>query len=82
MADIVELLPTLEQTEDLKMLLNKESDKYRLATAEEITSLGVNTTTGQLREEIASHTRKILQENEGELIKISGVGKIYTVNIC
>lgn len=82
LADIVELLPTLEQTEDLKMLLNKESDKYRLATAEEITSLGVNTTTGQLREEIASHTRKILQENEGELIKISGVGKIYTVNIC
>ena len=81
MADVVELLPTLEQTEDLKMLLNKPSDKYRLATAEEITSLGVNTTTGQLREEIADHTRKILQENEGELIKTLGIGKTYTVNI-
>ena len=81
LADVVELLPTLEQTEDLKMLLNKPSDKYRLATAEEITSLGVNTTTGQLREEIADHTRKILQENEGELIKTLGIGKTYTVNI-
>lgn len=81
LADVVELLPTVEQAEDLKMLLNKPSDKYRLATAEEIASLGVNTTTGQLREEIADHTRKILQENEGELIKTSGVGKIYTVNI-
>ena len=81
LADVVELLPTVEQTEDLKMLLNKPSDKYRLATAEEITSLGVNTSIGQLSEEIADHTRKILQENEGELIKTSGVGKIYTVDI-
>lgn len=81
LADVVELLPTVEQMEDLKMLLNKPSDKYRLATAEEITSLGVNTATGQLREEIADHTRRILQENEGELIKTLDVGKIYTVNI-
>lgn len=81
LADVVELLPTVEQTEDLRMLLNKSSDKYRLATAEEITSLGVNTSTGQLTEEIADHTRKILQENEGELLKTSGVGKIYTVDI-
>lgn len=81
LADVVELLPTVEQMEDLKMLLNKSSDKYRLATAEEITSLGVNTATGQLREEIADHTRRILQENEGELIKTLDVGKIYTVNI-
>ena len=81
LADVVELLPTVEQTEDLKRLLNKPSDKYRLATAEEITSLGVNTSIGQLSEEIADHTRKILQENEGELIKTSGVGKIYTVDI-
>lgn len=81
LADVVELLPTVEQMKDLKMLLNKSSDKYRLATAEEITSLGVNTATGQLREEIADHTRRILQENEGELIKTLDVGKIYTVNI-
>lgn len=81
LADVVELLPTVEQMEDLKMLLNKPSDKYRLTTAEEITSLGVNTATGQLREEIADHTRRILQENEGELIKTLDVGKIYTVNI-
>ena len=80
-ADVVELLPTLEQENDLKLLVRQQSDKYRWVTAEEITSLGVNTTTGQLREDIADHTKKILQENEGELMKISDVGKTYTVNI-
>lgn len=81
LADVVELLPTLEQENDLKLLVMQQSDKYRWVTAEEITSLGVNTTTGQLREDIADHTKKILQENEGELIKISDVGKTYTVDI-
>lgn len=81
LADVVELLPTLEQENDLKLLVRQQSDKYRWATAEEITSLGVNTTIGQLREDIAGHTKKILQENEGELMKISDIGKTYTVNI-
>lgn len=81
LADVVELLPTLEQENDLKLLVRQQSDKYRWVTSEEITSLGVNTTTGQLREDIADHTKKILQENEGELMKISDVGKTYTVNI-
>lgn len=81
LADVVELLPTLEQENDLKLLVRQESDKYRWVTAEEIISLGVNTATGQLREDIADHTKKILQENEGELMKISDVGKTFTVNI-
>lgn len=81
LADIVELLPTLDQEKDLKLLIRQQSNKYRWATAEEITSLGVSTATGQLREEIADHSKKILQENEGELIKIPSTGKIYTVNI-
>lgn len=81
LADVVELLPTLEQENDLKLLVRQQSDKYRWVTAEEITSLGVNTTTGQLREDIADHTKKILQEKEGELMKILDVGKTYTVNI-
>lgn len=81
LADVVELLPTLEQENDLKLLVRQQSDKYRWVTAEEIISLGVNTATGQLREDIADHTKKILQENEGELMKISDVGKTFTVNI-
>lgn len=81
LADVVELLPTLEQENELKLLVKQQSDKYRWVTAEEITSLGVNTTIGQLSEDIADHTKKILQENEGELIKISEVGKVYTANI-
>lgn len=81
LADVVELLPTLEQENDLKLLVMQQSDKYRWVTAEEIISLGVNTATGQLREDIADHTKKILQENEGELMKISDVGKTFTVNI-
>ncbi len=81
LADIVELLPTPNQEEDLNLLVRQRSNKYRWATAEEIVSLGVNTTTGQLKEEIADHSKKILQEKEGELIKISNTGKSYTVNI-
>lgn len=81
LADIVELIPTEEQEGDLQMLMTKHSEKYCFVTAEEIISLGVNTTTGDLVESIGDHTRKILQENEGKLMKISNVGKIYTVDL-
>jgi hypothetical protein len=81
LADVVELLPTMEQEKDLKLLMKQHSDQYCFATAEEITSLGVNTITGDLKEYIGVHAKKILQENEGQLMKISGVGKIYTVKL-
>lgn len=81
LADIVELIPTEEQEGDLQMLMTKHSEKYCFVTAEEIISLGINTTTGDLVESIGDHTRKILQENEGKLMKISNVGKIYTVDL-
>ncbi len=77
LADIVELLPTPEQEQDLKNLQNQHSENYRFVTAEEISSLGVNTNSGDLRETIADHSAKILQENEGMLISNSKVGKIY-----
>lgn len=79
LADVVELIPTAEQEKDLQMLMAKHSDNYRLATAEEILSLGINTATGNLVESIGDHTKKILQENEGQLMKTPDVGKIYTV---
>ena len=77
LADIVELLPTPEQEQDLRNLQNQHSENYRFVTAEEISSLGVNTNSGDLRETIADHSAKILQENEGMLISNSNVGKIY-----
>ena len=77
LADIVELLTTPEQEQDLRNLQNQHSENYRFVTAEEISSLGVNTNSGDLRETIADHSAKILQENEGMLISNSKVGKIY-----
>lgn len=81
LADVVELVPTPEQEADLERLVKQQSDIYRFATADEITSLGVDTASGDLRENIADHTLMIIQENEGQLMRISGVGKTYTINL-
>lgn len=81
LADVVELLLDTEKENDLKRLIEQRADTYRFATAEEITSLGVDTAKGELEEVIADHTKKIIQENEGELMKISGAGEIYTVEL-
>lgn len=81
LADVVELIPTSEQELDLEHLVKQQSDTYRFATADEITSLGVDTSSGDLRESIADHTLKIIQENEGQLMKVSGVGKTYTITL-
>jgi len=81
LADVVELIPTSEQEKDLKSLLGTESDQYKFATAEQISCLGMNTETGELFEWIGDHTKKILQENEGDLDKVTGVGKVFTVHL-
>ena len=79
LADVVELLPTPEQENDLISLMSIPSDMYRFATAEEITCLGINTQTGNLVESIGDHTKKIIQETEGQLSSHSKVGQIFTV---
>lgn len=79
LADVVELLPTKEQEQDLRLLMNSKNDKYRFATADEIKSLGVDTQAGNLQESIGDHTIKILEENEGNLKKIARSGNVYTV---
>lgn len=81
LADVVELIPTAEQEKDLQLLAAQPSDAYRFVTAEEITSLGINTCIGALEESIGDHTKKIIQENEGQLMKISGTGKNFTVQL-
>lgn len=79
LADVVELLPSPEQEADLKRLVSQQSNVYYFATAEEIISLGINTEVGNLKEIIADHSAKIIQENENRLMKISDVGKVYTI---
>lgn len=81
LADIVELIPTAEQERDLRRLMEYEAVEYRFATWKQIDCLGMNTDAGELYEWIGDHTRKILQESEGNLMKINGVGKIYTVGL-
>lgn len=79
LADVVELIPTKEQEDDLKNLMKQTSNKFCFATAEEISSFGVNTITGNLKDYIAEHSKKIIQENEGQLIKTPNFGKTYNV---
>ena len=81
LADIVEVLLNKDQEKELNELVNSLPDKYRLATEEEILSLGVNTNFMQLRENISNHSTKILQIKEDELQKITGVGKVYSVRL-
>ena len=81
LADVVELLPTAEQESDLKHLLSKQSDTYLFANAEDVVSMGIDTENGVLKETIADHTSKIIEENEGKLMKIHNSGKIYIVNL-
>ena len=81
LADIVELLPTESQRNDLKSLEEKPSDQYRFATAEEISSFGVNTALGQFKDEIANHIVKILEENQCKLSKAMNDSKVYTIKL-
>ena len=75
--DIVELLPTQEQERDLNDLIGRESDLYRFVTATQITSLGIDTSSGMLYETIGDQTEATIQENEASLMKVPGVGKTY-----
>lgn len=81
LADIVELIPTVEQECDLKILMSKESNDYCFVTAEKIKSLGTDIEAEDLNERIGDHTRKILQEEEGQLIKMPGTGDVYTIEL-
>lgn len=62
-------------------MMGQPSESYCFATADEIISLGIDTNSGNLRETIADHTTKIIQENEGKLIKNKDVGKLYSVTV-
>lgn len=75
--DVVELNPTLAQELDLEKLLSREDDAYRFATAEQIRSLGMDSSAGKLYEWIGDQTKKTLQEYETKLMRVHGTGKEY-----
>lgn len=82
LADVVELLPTKEQEDDLRSLVERcASGKFRWATAEEIRSLGTHVASGDLAANIAEHSKKILQETQGELIQIRGTGSRHAAHL-
>ena len=81
LADVVELLPTPEQEQDLINLMKTASEKYRFASAEQIECLGMDTENGNLYEWIGDHTVKILEEKEGELLKVPGTGSTFTIKL-
>ena len=81
LADIVELIPTSEQEQDLKKLMGHESEKYRFAKEKQITCLGMDIESGDLYEWIGDHTKKILQEQESTLKKMPATGDKYTIEL-
>lgn len=81
LADIVELMPTPEQEDDLRRLMEHPSLLYRFATEEEVDSLGIDTKTGILGESIADHTIEVLERMDGSLLKIPQIGMQYTVRL-
>ena len=84
LADVLHVELTIEQEEKFKDLMNKESDKYIFASDKEIKSLGVKVGSDDLIEKIGDHTKKILMENESDLIQPRGsykIGEKYTCQI-
>lgn len=73
--------PTAEQELKFKKIMADDSTQYRFTTAEQIACLGMDIEAEALYEWIGDHTKKILQENENQLIKIPGTGKIFSVDL-
>lgn len=82
LADIVEVNLTPQQESDLRTLMSTPNSDYRFAKSDEIKSLGIDISAHDLRETIADHTIKILQETEGDLTPIPGVKRTsYSVTL-
>lgn len=81
LADIVELLPTEAQRNDLEQIEHEFPTMFRFATAEEIKSLGIVSGTERLEECIADHSVKTIQEDEQYLLHEPDVGTIFEVSL-
>lgn len=81
LADIVELCPSQSQIADLERLANHCPEILRLASAGEIYCMGVKTEEYDLSDSIASHTYKILQDEEANLLSSPKTGNIYSIKL-
>lgn len=81
LADIVELLPTQEPENRLRELMNTSSDEYYFATKDEIEHCGIVEGTDNLKEVIADHSFKVLEETEQYLKRIKKDKGIYEVEL-
>ena len=81
LADVVELLPTREQEDKLRQLMTIESNDYYFATKDEIEHCGIVEGTDKLKEVIADHSFKVLEETEQYLKRRRKDKGIYKVEL-
>lgn len=81
LADIVELCPSESQRRDLEELASDCPPQCRFATSEEVYRLGVDTEAEKLGDIIATHTFKMLEEEENALMKPREAEKTYRVRL-
>ncbi len=79
LADIVELELDEMQCEEMRSMLDKDSQKYRFATAKEIDTCGIIEGTNNLLEVIGDHSYKMIEEHQNELQKGKFTGEVYSV---
>lgn len=82
LGDVVSLLPTPEQENELRELLNGGlSDEVCFYTDEQINKLGVGVVQGELKEIIADHTINVLEKNKDNLESGYNKGKVYEAEL-
>ena len=81
LADIVELVPTKEQEEELSLLQLKYSTAYLWASEDDIKTCGVKKGSEKQKETITDHSFKILEDTALELITLPESGRKYDVSL-
>lgn len=80
LADIVEVILNDEQEQLFRDLMEKSDKRYMFATFSDISAGGVMYGTNDLKDKIANHTPKILNENSDKLINKKTYKDEITVN--
>ena len=80
LGDVVSLIPTEEQEEELRRLLRAgQNDKFSFFTDEQIVKLGVDNQHDTLEETIADHTINVLESKKDELDSMHKRGEVYEI---
>ena len=82
LGDVVSLIPTPEQENELRKLLNdKLTSEVSFYTDDQIIKLGVHPGQGDLKETIADHTVNVLESKKDDLESGYKKGKIYEAEL-